>query len=79
MSFDEATRERLCKQIDTADVSEAAKELYRANLPPYRSIGGWGDEGYNLLKELDKAGLIMTSFVFLDHGTDTLDDHTDAT
>ena len=66
---DEAARERLRKQIDTANVSEAAKELYRKHLTVYRTSGGWGDEGYELLKELDKAGLVMTSLVYLDPET----------
>jgi len=71
---DEAARERLRKQIDAADVSEAAKEFYRGYLSRYRSTGGWGDAGYDMLKELDKAGLIMTTLVYLDHETsDTAD------
>ena len=55
-----------------ATVSEAAQRFYREHLHcNYNMSGGWGDEGYDLIKELDKAGLIMVTLVYLDH--DSLD------
>jgi hypothetical protein len=59
--------ERLRKQIDAADVSEAAKEFYREHLlANNRTFGGWG-EYYPIIKELDEAGLIKTMLVFCVH------------
>ena len=69
------------RRINHANVSEAAKTFYREHIiDPIcpgipRSgtvIGGWRDD-YSLIKELDDAGLIMTSLVVLDHDKDTVD------
>jgi len=66
---DEATRERLRRQIDAADVSAASKAFYRENLSLYHITGGWTDEQYELLKELDRARLVMTTLVYVEHDT----------
>ena len=54
------------KRIDNANVSEAAKEFYRKwHSNQYTSTGGWRDD-YELIRELDDAGLVMTRLVFLE-------------
>jgi len=54
------------RRIAEANVSEAAKAFYRKYYSSaYVTTGGWKDD-YDLIKELDDAGLIMTRLVFLD-------------
>ena len=54
------------KRIEEANVSEAAKAFYRKwYSEQYTSTGGWKDD-YDLIKELDEAGLVMTRLVFLE-------------
>ena len=66
MSFDDATLVRLRTQIDTADVSETAKEFYREHLDGFITYGGWSDEQYVLIRELDRAGLVMTRLEYVE-------------
>ena len=48
--------------IDKADVSEAAKAFYREYLAGiYIPYGGWSEEDYRLIRELNLAGLITVS------------------
>ena len=84
--LDAASVERLRKQIDSANVSEAAKEFYREHLTfnvvgrdfgHFRTTAYW-DDAYDLIKELGKAGLMMTTLVYLDHETDIVDYRTGA-
>lgn len=63
------SNEILLKQLEASDVSEAAKEFYRKRyLPGYRVGGGWNGEEYDLIKELDVAGLVKVEIIFADCG-----------
>jgi hypothetical protein len=55
----ESKMEHLRTVIDSANVSEAAKEFYRGHLTMYRTSGGWTDEQHKLIRELDMAGLLI--------------------
>ena len=63
--------ELLRERIDSASVSEAAKEFYREHLATLglcctrKFMANNLGDAYALLRELDDAGLIMTKVVFL--------------
>ena len=60
--------ESLRRHIDSANVSEAAKEFYREHLClGYHTIGGWRNDDYDLIKELDMANLVRTKLVYVVH------------
>ena len=71
--------ESLRRRIDSANVSEAAKEFYReyllerkAEFPGFRSyLNNLGDR-YSFLKELDDAGLIMISVALHDRDSGSI-------
>ena len=50
-----------------ADVSEFAKRFYQKYLSTMTAYGGWSDEEYLAIQELDKAGLIKTGLVYVDY------------